>query len=719
MLHELASGIDGVLVVSVFNAALPTDKGIITHHRVGDVDGMVDAIMAHASTDHMNVYSGLQVMRSGLGRGKRGTESDIVAVLGLVADMDGDTGKAAGELPVEPNYTIETSPGNGQPAWLFDRALPPAEARPLAAALRRATGSDAGTADICHVWRVSGTLNWPGATKLARGRSPDPAPVTIAAAWDGSFTSVEDLRTALEPWAAVPAAAEPVALGELPTVDCIEVSPVAAEMLLADDVEKRSEHAARVVEQLGFDGLTAEQACAVFLSATGNWFARYEGKDPVADFTRLWGKYGAHHAEERAHATNVAEIFSGSRAKTPPPAANDNKPTPALSIFDWTADRFVGAAPPVEYLVDGVIPMGVPGMVSAAGDTGKSYALLELHRRIAFGSTKLASPIFGGRVVAEGTSVMITSEDDANEVHRRVAALDDREQRYTAAGKRMIIVPLPSAGGARAFWREDRKRGLLETDDFRSICDQLLSISDLRLVTFDPLASFAHLPLNEDPTAGQFVCSSLARLASETKATVLVAHHMRKSKAPIETLSDAREAIRGSTALVDGLRLAYAMWPADEARAKRICKSLGIGHEPNKIVLGGVVKANGAARRIMSTYARNESGLLVDRTAGLGAAAPAQGDLRAALVISVEAAAAAGTPFSKTGSSGLFELRERLPEELRRLGKARLVALATDALERGEIVRVAARGEKTAKWLDAPTGMFAAGIGTFTAGMPR
>ncbi|WP_421579485.1 AAA family ATPase [Shinella sp. M31] len=404
-----------------------------------------------------------------------------------------------------------------------------------------------------------------------------------------------------------------------------------------------------------------------------------------------------------------------------PLPANDNTPPSesALSIFDWTVDRFVGAAPPVEYLVDGVIPLGVPGMVSAAGDTGKSYALLELHRRVAFGSNQFASPIFGGKVVAEGTSVMITSEDDANEVHRRIAALDEKEQRYSSVGKRMIVVPLPSAGGARAFWREDRKIGLLETDEFRRICEQLREIPDLRLVTFDPLASFAHLALNEDPTAGQFVCSSLARLASETKATVLVAHHMRKSKTPIETLSDAREAIRGSTALVDGLRLAYAMWPADEARAKRVCKSLGIGHEPNKIVLGGVVKANGAARRMMSTYARNETGLLIDRSAGLGAAAPAQGDLRAALVVSVEAAAAAGAPFTKTGASGLFELRERLPEELRRMGKARLDALAADALERGDIVRVAARGEKTAKWLDVPTGMFAAGIGTFTAGTPR
>ena len=161
------------------------------------------------------------------------------------------------------------------------------------------------------------------------------------------------------------------------------------------------------------------------------------------------------------------------------------------------------------------------------------------------------------------------------------------------------------------------------------------------------------------------------------------------------------------------------MWPADEARAKRTCKSLGIQYQPNKIVLGGVVKANGAARRILSTYARSDSGLLIDKTSGLGATAPAKEDLRTALVVAVEAAAAAGAPFTKTGASGLFEMRERLPDELRKIAKGRLDALASEALEKGEIVRAAAKGEKTAKWLDVSGGMFAIGLGNFATGTPR
>ncbi|TWF49636.1 bifunctional DNA primase/polymerase [Neorhizobium alkalisoli] len=401
-----------------------------------------------------------------------------------------------------------------------------------------------------------------------------------------------------------------------------------------------------------------------------------------------------------------------------PTAANDNKAA-TLSIREWTVDRYVGEAPPVKWLVDGVIPLGVPGMVSAAGDTGKSFALLELHRRIAFGESLYSSPIFGGKVAVEGTSVMITSEDDANEVHRRVSALDAKGERFSELGKKMIVVPLPSAGGARAFWREDRKLGLVETDEFKRVCEQLADIDDLRLVTFDPLASFAHLPINEDPTAGQFVCSSLARLAAETEATILTAHHMRKSSKPIENLSDAREAIRGSTALVDGLRVVYSMWPADEAKAKAACKQIGVPWEPNRIVLGGIVKANGPARRILSTYARNEYGLLIDKTAGAGASAFDQGDLRGALVVAIAAAAEAGSPFTKTGVSGVYEMRERLPEELRRLARNKIETLAEQALERGEVVRAAGRGEKTAKWLDVPGGNFAIGLGYFTAGAPR
>lgn len=725
MLHRLADGLQGVLVVSTFFANPTGDRdlpGAVTHHVIGDVDGMVASVMSHAETPNANAYCGLQVMRKGLSRGARGTEADIVAVLGLVADMDADTGNV-GTMPVVPDLVLETSPGNRQPFVLFDKPMAPGEAKALAAALKRATGSDHGTGDIAHVWRIPGTLNWPNKKKLERGRSAHPCEVKVVEQWAGTFIDAGSLAATLAPWAGKAAATSSVTIGELPDAEGIVVSATAATLLAADDVGDRSAHASRVVEQMAFEGLVAEEACALFLAATGNWLARYPNEERARkDFERLWSKFGAPKAVERERSAGlVAGLVA--KSKEPPVSANDNAPgapkptSPYPDIFEWTADRYVGEPPPIEWLVEGVVPLGVPGMVAAMGDTGKSFTLLELHRRVAFGSSIYLPPILGGKVVVEGTSVMLTSEDDVKEVHRRLAALDPKEHRLSERGKKMIVVPLPSAGGVHAYWREDRKLGLVETDAFKRLCDQLLTIRDLRLVTIDPLASFAHLNINEDPAAGQFVCSSLGRLAAETGATVFIAHHMKKRDKAIETLGDARESIRGSTALVDGLRLAYAMWPADEKRARGVCKTLGQEFVSNKVVLGGVVKANGAAKRIMSTYVRSENGLLIDST-GIAGTATGIDDIIDVLVVTIEAAAADGQPYTKTGSTGVFAQRERLPDDLRNVSRHRLESAVDKAVEKGKIKLCLANGT-VAKWLDVPGGPFDIGLGHFRKGGTR
>ncbi|MGL3605762.1 AAA family ATPase [Rhizobium sp. G187] len=418
-------------------------------------------------------------------------------------------------------------------------------------------------------------------------------------------------------------------------------------------------------------------------------------------------------------------IFNSGLKLVKPAAANDNAPqtvpaTPAgLDIFAWKASRFAGEPEPVEYLVDGVIESGIPGMIAAMGEVGKSYSLLELSRRIAFGSPRYAPPIFGGQVVQEGTAVFLTGEDDQKAMHRRIASLDPDGERFTAKGDKLLVIPMPSAVGAiEPFWRQDKQRGLVPTDAWARFVGQLADIRDLRSVVIDPLQLFAAIPLNEDPAAGQFVCGQVATVAAQLKTNIFFAHHMKKSGREIQNLSDARDAVRGTTALVDGVRLAYGLWYGEQDKARKTCKTLGLEYAPNRIVMGGVIKANGAARRILSTYARNDFGLLIDKTAGLGSSAPDQGDLRAALVIAVEAAAVSGQPFTKTGATGLYAMRERLPEELKSLARHKLEGLAAEAISSGAIVLCLAGGT-VAKWLDVPGGQFATGLGGFRKGMVR
>jgi hypothetical protein len=48
----------------------------------------------------------------------------VVAVLAAVGDLDNDK-YSLGELPVEAPYIVETSPGNFQPVYIFERRRHP------------------------------------------------------------------------------------------------------------------------------------------------------------------------------------------------------------------------------------------------------------------------------------------------------------------------------------------------------------------------------------------------------------------------------------------------------------------------------------------------------------------------------------------------------------------------------------------------------------------
>jgi hypothetical protein len=393
---------------------------------------------------------------------------------------------------------------------------------------------------------------------------------------------------------------------------------------------------------------------------------------------------------------------------------------PTVDLARWRSSRFMGDAPPVARLVENSIPLGVPSLVAASGDTGKTTLFLELGRRAAFGERPSDRPIFGGRTVHQGTAVLLLAEDSAATVHRRISALDPDLARFTEKGERLIIVPLPDEGGPKALFTETRGE-LKVTPFFDRFRDQLLNMPDLAFIGLDPLQAFVHARINEDPGAGQFVCSQLASLASETKAATVVSHHMRKAGTGtgIHDPATAREAVRGTTALIDGVRFAYAIWPVQEAEAKQVCKELNVPFEPNKIVRGCVIKANEQARRTVSTYARNEYGLLEDISDRLTGSMAVQASLLESLTEAVRSAAAQGRPFTKTGKNGFYEQSSRLPGDLRGLSKHKLEKLAEDALKYRYVVQAMAQGSRVIQWFDVPSGPFALGQGEFKHGAPR
>ena len=383
---------------------------------------------------------------------------------------------------------------------------------------------------------------------------------------------------------------------------------------------------------------------------------------------------------------------------------------PALDITRWrAADRFTGQPQQRRWLVEGVFPQAQAALIAAAGGVGKSFLLLALTREVAAfdGVWANAPTLFGGALAGHGVAIYITAEDDAIEVHNRLNALGP-------IPGRLYVLPLPDAGGAVPLFAPDpATRGPAITAAWIDLERQLKAMPSLCLVVLDPLQPLCALDLNV-PENAQFVCSRLAALAASTGAAVIVSHHFAKREA--STPEQAREAIRGTGGLVDGVRAVYALWHPKEDQARKLCEALGEPFERGRVVMGGVVKANGRANLRVTTFLRGASGLLIDCSDRLRQIRPEPDDLLPALKSAIARAARDGQPYTKTGGNGLYERRHELPEAFHIVGKHRLTGWVDALLAQGELITAMADGSKLVKWLDVPDGPVAQGQAVFITG---
>jgi hypothetical protein len=134
-------------------------KLIPSRFRLDDIDGIVAASISAANAG-LNAYIEARTVPPGLRACARGGIDDTEFVFGLVVDSDGDKGKA-GTLVARPSITVETSPGNKQHWYLFDRPVSAARAKTIGDALRALTGSDDDTGVVTQPYRIAGTRNFP------------------------------------------------------------------------------------------------------------------------------------------------------------------------------------------------------------------------------------------------------------------------------------------------------------------------------------------------------------------------------------------------------------------------------------------------------------------------------------------------------------------------------------------------------------------------------
>lgn len=288
-----------------------------------------------------------------------------------------------------------------------------------------------------------------------------------------------------------------------------------------------------------------------------------------------------------------------------------------FALSDWgMASAFVGTPPVQEWLVKDTIPLGSPGVFAAPGGAGKSMMLMDLAFKICLApppgpGLAIRDQAFGHDVMLRGSVVLLMAEDDRGEIHRRLEAMDQGGKMRRAIGNRLMIVAYPDAGGAPYLIQGD-DRDVSATLKYEELRKLLLSVPNLVFVGIDPLSPFVGGDLNK-PHIGSATASLLCQLSAETGATVCTTHHMSKGdrSKPVSNAEEARHAVRGAAAIVDGVRWVYALWQASKARQDSILHGAGRTGERNAVFQGALVKYNTRVDDATVTYLRDvDTGVL-------------------------------------------------------------------------------------------------------------
>lgn len=516
LLIASAASMNGYFTIFVTHGEVP---GAITHHKPDDREGILSSIKAHEDTSNANIYISYALLKSKPTRRERGGKDHLNAIIGLVVDLDADTGKT-GEMPVEPSFEIETSPGNRQSVILFDRPMSPEDASPLAKALQRATGADSGTGDIAHVWRIAGTLNWPNEAKLKRGRNPDPCCVTIIKRFEGRRYDRDELAKALaEHMNVAPSDAGCDRFeSEVDSAPLLHrISDLALHMLKGDGEPDRSAHAARVVERLHFENFALNEIVSLCLSEAGDWTNRYRTRKAlISDIERLWNKFAAPKNAERERAANGAGAFVKGNTSA---AANDNDVGNTIDAETLLATEFEE----LRYVIPGYVVEGLT-IVAGKPKLGKSWLAYDFAIAVASGGLAM-----GSIECEQGDVLYLALEDNHRRAKSRIQTVMPPLRKFSL--KRLQL----------QFTAPTIDSGLLpELDKWR------IRSKNPRLIIIDVLAKVKPpQKKNQGVYAADYdAITPLQKYASEHRLAVVVITHTRKQEA-----DDTLETVSGTNGL--------------------------------------------------------------------------------------------------------------------------------------------------------------------------
>jgi len=379
--------------------------------------------------------------------------------------------------------------------------------------------------------------------------------------------------------------------------------------------------------------------------------------------------------------------------------SGDTNPDPENPLLAWSPARWVreGEIPERKWLVKGLVPAGKPCALVAEGGAGKTYMSLDLGLKLAGGSPDNPQTWLGEAIPndAYGPVVVITAEDDRDELAIRLHEIDQKGLRF-AAGDRLIVLPLINVGGTfpLASSRRVHKDNMTveehgPTEKWDQMMAMLKGIVGLKLVIIDTLNATMHGEENS-ATVVQEYFRQATRVCGEMGAALMVTHHFRKQnpKDPIISIADADAAGRGSGAIKSSVRQVITFWEAHNW--KSAMEGLKIEPKPKMLYRMAVTKANNRdALSGMKVLLRNEVGTLDDITQQAAVAVASKVETtKAWLMLAVGMAADAGHPYtaSRGGAKSCFTRKGELPAAVRYFSGRNFETTIADLVRDGVLV---------------------------------
>lgn len=193
--------------------------------------------------------------------------------------------------------------------------------------------------------------------------------------------------------------------------------------------------------------------------------------------------------------------------------------------------------PTRQWLVPGMVPQKTVTLFSGDGGTGKSLLALQLAVAAVAGTSWI------GKSVQQGSALLISAEDDDEELHRR---LDDILQAEGRSYDEVAGLTLRSLAGEDALLAVDSQIALMETTLFKEL--EQRAASDMpALIVIDTLADVYPANENDRAKVRQFV-GILRGLALRQRCAVMLLGH------PSLTGLNSGSGTSGSTAWHNSVR---------------------------------------------------------------------------------------------------------------------------------------------------------------------